>query len=336
MPNTARFQLASIERRRNNERERKARIFNDKVRTIGIDKEGLDKQLDEKKREKDAEKLEQETFDAQMLHNSKQAQLLQMKQDKEKLAKQRASFVDQYEKAMREREMIRDVPHGEVEEMMPPGMAGEDPDNESRVCRQREQLREWLLQQKEEQAWEKERQKMEQLDYDKFRVHMDGVALQLENAQMESRKKTAVETTKFNQSMAEERHRQERELKDNPLRDLLPSKLGAPGLVPSRDRRPRPESWQQMKKFWNLQIQEKMMSKLDGIREAQQHDCFSSKTTRTALIVQREQERQRKQLRQQLDHCNNEAAEFYRRNRPDIERGGIDDSFFTKFNTCSR
>ncbi|XP_054634907.1 RIB43A-like with coiled-coils protein 2 [Dunckerocampus dactyliophorus] len=336
MWNGARSQQASIERRRNNEKERKARIFNDKVRTIGIDKEGLDKQLEERKREKDAEKLEQDTFDAQMLHNSKQAHLLQIKQEREKQAKQRASYQDQYEKAMRQRELDRDVSQGAVEHMMPPGMAGEDPESDSRVCRQREQLREWLLQQQEEQAWEKERQKMEKLDYDKLRVHMDSVAMELENAEKESRKKTAVETTKFNQTMAEERHRQERELKDNPLRDLLPSKVGAPGLFPSRDRRPPAESWQQMKKFWNLQIQDKMMSKLEGIQEAQHYDRFCSKTERTALIVQRQQEQQRKQLRQQLDHCNNKAAEYDRRNRPDIKRGGIDDSFFSKFNTCSR
>ncbi|XP_061843752.2 RIB43A-like with coiled-coils protein 2 [Nerophis lumbriciformis] len=336
MWNSASFQTASIERRRKNEKERKVRIFNEKVRTIGIDKEGLDKQLDEKKSLKDAEKLEQATYDAQMLHNSKQAYLLQMKEEKEKHDKEKTNFQDQYEQAIREWELSRDNSQGEVEQMMPPGLAGEDPDYDSRVCRQREQLREWLLQQQKEQALEQERQKMEKLDDDKFRVHVDSVAVQLENAETERRKNKAIEMTKFNQSMAEERQRKEREVKDNPLQGLQPTKVGVPGLFHVRDRRPNPESWQQMKKFWNLQVEEKMMSDLEEVNETRQHDDFCSNVTRAALILERQQERQRKQLRQQLDHSNSTAAEFERRNRPDIERGRIDETFFSYFNTCSR
>ncbi|XP_061626071.1 RIB43A-like with coiled-coils protein 2 [Phyllopteryx taeniolatus] len=334
MLNGSRFELASIERRRNNERERKERIFNDKLRTIGIDKEGLDKQLDDKKKGKDAERLEQDTFEAQFLHNSKQAYLLQNKEEKERRAKEKTSLLEQYERA-RQEELDRDDSEEVVEHMMPPGMAGEDPDSESRICRQKEQLREWLLQQQTEQAVEKERQNMEKLDNEKFRVHMDNVALQLENTEMEMRKQNAVKMNEFNQAMAEERQRQERELKDDP-REIQPSQVGVPGIFHSYDRRPRPESYQQMKKFWNLQVEEKMMTKLEGIREKQQYARWCSNTARTALIIQRQQERQKKELRQELDHNNSTTAEFDRRNRPDIKRGRIDESFFAMFNTCSR
>lgn len=334
MWNGSRFELASIERRRNNERERKERIFNDKLRTIGIDKEGLEKQLDDKKKWKDAEKLEQDTFEAQFLHDSKQAYLLHVKEQKEKQAMERTNFLEQYEHAIQER-LNRDDSEEAVEHMMPPGMAGEDPDSESRVYRQKEQLREWLLQQQTEQAVEKERQRMEKLADDQFRVHIDNVALGLENAEMEKRKKNAVEMNEFNQAMAEERQRYERELKDDP-REIQPSQVGVPGIFHSYDRRPRPESSQQMKKFWNLQVEEKMMTKLEGIREKQQHARWSSNAARTAMILQRQQERQKKELRQELDHNNSTTAEYDRRNRPDIKRGRIDESFFAKFNTCSR
>ncbi|XP_051939315.1 RIB43A-like with coiled-coils protein 2 [Hippocampus zosterae] len=334
MWNGSQFELASVERRRNNERERKERIFNDKLRTIGIDKEGLEKQLDDKKKWKDAEKLEQDTFEAQFLHDSKQAYLLHVKEEKEKQAMERTNFLEQYERAIQER-LNRDDSEEAVEHMMPPGMAGEDPGSESRVYRQKEQLREWLLQQQTEQAVEKERQRMEKLADDQFRVHIDNVALGLETAEMEKRKKNAVEMNEFNQAMAEERQRYERELKDDP-REIRPSQVGVPGIFHSYDRRPRPESSQQMKKFWNLQVEEKMMTKLEGIREKQQYARWCSNAARTAMILQRQQERQKKELRQELDHNNSTTAEYDRRNRPDIKRGRIDESFFAKFNTCSR
>uniref|UniRef100_A0A3Q3DFA1 Uncharacterized protein n=1 Tax=Hippocampus comes TaxID=109280 RepID=A0A3Q3DFA1_HIPCM len=247
---------------------------------------------------------------------------------------ERTNFLEQYERAIQER-LNRDDSEEAVEHMMPPGMAGEDPDSESRVYRQKEQLREWLLQQQTEQAVEKERQRMEKLADDQFRVHIDNVALGLENAEMEKRKKNAVEMNEFNQAMAEERQRYERELKDDP-REIRPSQVGVPGIFHSYDRRPRPESSQQMKKFWNLQVEEKMMTKLEGIREKQQYARWCSNAARTALILQRQQERQKKELRQELDHNNSTTAEYDRRNRPDIKRGRIDDSFFAKFNTCSR
>ncbi|XP_077427828.1 RIB43A-like with coiled-coils protein 2 [Vanacampus margaritifer] len=334
MWNGSRFELASIERRRNNEQERKERIFNDKLRTIGIDKEGLDKQLDDKKKWRDAEKLEQDTFEAQFLHDSKQAYLLQVRRDKEKYTNEKNNFLEQYEHAIEEK--LNQPDSDEViEHMMPPGMAGEDPDSESRICRQKEQLREWLLQQQTELAREKEREKNEKLDDDKFRVHIDNVALGLENAEMERRRKNAMEMNEFNHALAVEKQRQERELKDDP-KEIQPSQLGVPGIFHSYDRRPRPESYQQMKKFWNLQIQEKMMTKLEGIRDMQQHARWSSNTARTAQILQKQQERHKKELRQELDHNNITTAEYERRNRPDIKRGRIDESFFAKFNTCSR
>lgn len=46
-------------------------------------------------------------------------------------------------------------------EMMLPGLVGEDPDSKSRKQRQREQLREWLLQQQSEQAAERHQRKVE-------------------------------------------------------------------------------------------------------------------------------------------------------------------------------
>ncbi|XP_037106066.1 RIB43A-like with coiled-coils protein 2 [Syngnathus acus] len=328
------FERASLERRKYNERQRKERIFNDKLRTIGIDKQGLDRQLDDKKKWKDAEKFEQDTFEAQFLHDRKQAYLLQRKEEREKSEAEKSNFQEQYARAIQEK-LNRDESEEPLENMMPPGMAGEDPNSENRVCRQKEQLREWLLQQQIELAREKERQNNERLNDDKFRVHIDNVAQGLENAVLERRKKNAVELNEFNQALAEERQRYERELRDD-FREIRPSQVGVPGMLHAFDRRPRPESSEQMKKFWNLQVEEKMMTKLEGTKEKQQYDRWCSNTTRTAMIIERQQERLKKAQRQELDYNNTTTAEYDRRNRPDIKTGRIDESFFAKFNTCSR
>lgn len=55
-------EAAAIERRRNQEAQRKSRIFNAKVRTIGIDKQGLEQQVHDRKQMEFMEKRRDEAF----------------------------------------------------------------------------------------------------------------------------------------------------------------------------------------------------------------------------------------------------------------------------------
>jgi len=55
-------EAAAIERRRNQEAQRKSRIFNAKVRTIGIDKQGLEQQVHDRKQMELMEKKRDEAF----------------------------------------------------------------------------------------------------------------------------------------------------------------------------------------------------------------------------------------------------------------------------------
>lgn len=59
--------------------------------------------------------------------------------------------------------------HGKTElgdaQMMPPGLVGEDPERKDRQQRQKEQLRDWLIQQQRERAAERHRQKLEGWSY---------------------------------------------------------------------------------------------------------------------------------------------------------------------------
>ncbi|TKS73146.1 hypothetical protein D9C73_007224 [Collichthys lucidus] len=81
--------------------------------------------------------------------------------------------------------------------------------------------------------------------------------------------------------------------------------VGVPGLCPSSDKRAPPESLQEIAQFQKYQMEEKRA-------------------------------RLNKQLRRNLDNTNATLAHTHKQQKPDIERGCIDDNFFSKFNTCSR
>ncbi|XP_070687580.1 RIB43A-like with coiled-coils protein 2 [Pempheris klunzingeri] len=355
-----RLARASLQRRRDRETERQGRIFNDKMRTTGVDKEALDMQIKEKKKQEAAAKEEQNANDAKMLHNSKVAYILHSRQEKEKRAMKKAvdSYRHQYQQPWSQREYDLNDPErcrktgvGDAQ-MMPPGLVGEDPDSKSRQQRQKEQLREWLIQQQSERAAGRHQQKLEEERYDQSRVEMASKALQLQSIEMERRKAAAIATKEYNLSMIEEKRRQKGEHNDknnhedsmNHLQgqltgvDVEPtlSMVGVPGLCPSSDRRAPPEKPQQINQFQKYQIEEKKRMELEKKQEEEQHDRVRLDSARTALLIERQQARLNKQLRRHLDSTNVRLAETSKQQAPDIERGCIDDSFFSQFNTCSR
>ncbi|XP_031141372.2 RIB43A-like with coiled-coils protein 2 [Sander lucioperca] len=335
----------TLQRRRYRETERQERIFNDKMRTVGVDTEALNMQIKEKEKQEEAAKEEQNAYHADMLHYSKVACLLQSREAKEKRVMEKA-IVDyrlQYQQPRCQQEYdLTDPDHcrktdlGDAQ-MMPPGLLGEDPDSESRRQRQREQLREWLIQQQSELAAERHQRKIEEQRYDQSRVDMDNKALQLQSTEMERRKAATLATKEYNLAKIEEKRHQEEEHNDEGV-DVEPTlgMVGVPGLCPSSDRRAPPESLQHIIQFQKYQIEEKKRVEQERKREEEQNDRVRLDSARTALLIERQQARLNKQLRRHLDSTNVKLAEIHKQQKPDIERGCIDDSFFSKFNTCSR
>uniref|UniRef100_A0A3Q1C3K4 RIB43A domain with coiled-coils 2 n=1 Tax=Amphiprion ocellaris TaxID=80972 RepID=A0A3Q1C3K4_AMPOC len=167
--NSERLQRATLEKRRNNETERRERIFNDKLRTIGVDKEALDLQVTEKKKQEEAARREQNAYDAELLRNGKAANIRYKNQVKEKRALEKAT-VDfrlhnqqpwrQQEFDLNDPDLCRKTDPGDAQ-MILPGLVGEDLESQSRLQRQQEQLREWLIQQQAEQAARRREEKLE-------------------------------------------------------------------------------------------------------------------------------------------------------------------------------
>ncbi|XP_020495460.1 RIB43A-like with coiled-coils protein 2 [Labrus bergylta] len=350
---------ANLQKRRDDESERRERIFNHKVRTIGVDKEALDLQIKEKKTQEKAEKEQQDAQDADLLHNSKVACLLHNRQMKGRQAVEKdiVSYRRQYQQPQRERENdlndpdCKDAETGEAQ-MMLQGLVGEDLDSESRRQRQKEQLRGWLMQQQSERASAQQQRKLEGQRYDQSRVEMDIRALQLHSIDSERRKAAAVATKEFNLAKIEEERRQKADHKEeddqasttNHLQGELmcedaphtPRIMVLPGLCPSSDRRVPSESQQQVIQFQKYQIEEKKRIDLEERNEEEQHERVRLDSARSALLLERQQARLNKQLRRHLDNTNLRLAETHKQQKPDIEKGCIDDSFFSQFNTCSR
>uniref|UniRef100_UPI0037E75499 RIB43A-like with coiled-coils protein 2 n=1 Tax=Semicossyphus pulcher TaxID=241346 RepID=UPI0037E75499 len=336
---SGRIAKASLQRRRIEETARQERIFNDKVRTIGVDKEALDTQIKEKKKQEEAAREKQNAYDADMLHNSKVACLLHNRQVKERHAVEKAivSYRHQYQQPRSQREYDLNDPDCRKTElgaaqMMLPGLVGEDLESKSRRQRQREQLRGWLMQQQSERASGGHQQKLEEQRNDQSRVEMDTRALQLQSLDTERRRAAAVATKEYNLAKIEEKKLCQRDYQS----DTTHGMLRVPGLCHSSDRTTPPESLQQVIQFQKFQMEEKRRIEMQKKQEEEQHDRVRLDSARAALLTERKQARLNKQLRQHLDSTNVQLAETHKKQKPDIERGCIDDSFFSKFNTCSR
>ncbi|KAM3609969.1 uncharacterized protein V6R79_023290 [Siganus canaliculatus] len=325
---------AKVQRRRDAETERRERIFNDKVRTIGVDKEALDSQIKEKTKREVAVKVEQDAFDAYMLHNSKLACLVQRRQAKEKRVIQKAldDYRHQYQQPQNNPDHCKKTELGDGE-MTLTGLVGEDLDCKSRQQRQTEQLRAWLIQQQNEKTAEKHLQILEGQHYDQSRADIDTRALQLQNAEMEKRRAAAVATKECLVAMIRTKE-QQRQLEAE-VQEPSSTRVGVPGLCPSNERSP-PQSLQQIIQLQKCQIEEKRTIELEKKQEEEQYDRVRVESARTALLMERQQKKLDKQLRQQLDSANLELAQTRKERRPDIERGNIDEGFFSKFNTSSR
>uniref|UniRef100_A0A668AEI0 RIB43A domain with coiled-coils 2 n=1 Tax=Myripristis murdjan TaxID=586833 RepID=A0A668AEI0_9TELE len=339
----------NLETRRSREMQRQQRIFDNNMRTIGVDKEALDNQVREKQKQAEAEKEFLDAHAADMLCDSKAACLLDSRQVKQARAVEKA--ISQYRRSFQQPSSRREFDLNDPErlrntdaegaQMMLPGLVGEDPDSKTRVQRQREQLRLWSLQQQRERAAARQQQRMDDQQYDQSRVSLDNKALQLEKIEQERRKAATLATTDYNLAMwaqMEDRQRQQKKHDDeNNRADILNhlqeeqvgdevrpilGVLGVPRLRPSTDRRAPPESLQQIQQFQQYQIEEKKHE------HEERQECLRVASARAALLLERQQTRLNKQLRRELDGTNTKLA--------DAQRQHFDDSFFSKFNTSSR
>ncbi|XP_011684604.1 PREDICTED: RIB43A-like with coiled-coils protein 2 [Wasmannia auropunctata] len=213
---------ASIERKRQNEETRKLRIFNPRVRKIGIDKAFLDKQVEEKKRQHEWERAEECQLDEALIRSSEHAVHLERRQEEERrrINREVESFRRVHQRAEDRRDYDLYDPEA-LKKSLPArvddngddprlGAAsaqkfdGEDRNMPERLKAQREQMRWWIQRQKEEhEAAEKARRDAEHA-YQEVVLSRDSRATTLARMEEECRRRLNEATATFNRALAEE------------------------------------------------------------------------------------------------------------------------------------
>ncbi|XP_038842818.1 RIB43A-like with coiled-coils protein 2 isoform X2 [Salvelinus namaycush] len=358
-----RIATASLERRLNREMQRQDRIFNAKVRTIGIDKEAIDSQVNERKKKEQAEAESLKAYAADAVRNDKAACLLDQCQLKDERLLQggiedfRLNFQPRWSR--REYDLSNpDKIRGQEGIQMLPGLVGEDPDSQGRLKKQQEQLREWSVQQQHELTTARHQQRQEEQQHDQDRVDLDNKALQLQKIEEERRRTVALATKNFNLTKAaenaEKRWKEWQQQEEDNRTDILNqlqgellresqeqgiSVLGLPRLRPDSYKGLTDEQLRHIINCQQQQIDEKRRIQAEQQQEELQQDRFRVASARTALLMERQQARINKQVRRTQDNTNAQLAEAHHEQKKYLEKVYTnipDDSYFSQFNTSSR
>jgi len=230
-----RKEAAAIQRRKHLETERQSRIFNAKQRLIGIDKQGIDQQINDNKVMRETEKARNDAYMRDMVRNDSIAVLLEQREGKDvrKLNKCVNDFRVRYQQPETRREydlydpnskkkdqparVSDDDPRCTLSSMQK--FQGEDLSSKRREKMQQEQRREWAMQQLKEKQNAIQQQKEADRLYDLKRVEQDMRSLELEAAERATRRNIAISEKNFNLKQAQEKSMQETKQKEQEQMD---------------------------------------------------------------------------------------------------------------------
>ncbi|KAG5317670.1 RIBC2 protein, partial [Pseudoatta argentina] len=213
---------ASIERKRQNEEARKLRIFNPRIRKIGIDKEFLDRQVEEKKQQREWKRAQECQLAEALIRSSEHAAYLERQQEEErrKINKE----IDFFRRIHQRPEDRRDYDLYDPEALKKSlpicvddngdnsniGVAsaqkfeGEDRNFLERLKAQKEQMRWWIQKQKEERRAAEKARRDDEDAYKEVVLSRDKRATTLARMEEECRRRLNEATAIFNRALAEE------------------------------------------------------------------------------------------------------------------------------------
>ncbi|XP_075066449.1 RIB43A-like with coiled-coils protein 2 [Mixophyes fleayi] len=368
-------EAAVLQRRQNAEQQRQSRVFNARVRTIGVDKQSLDVQVHDKKIQKETEDKWHEAFDAQMVQGDKIVCLLdeRQKEDIRNLNKTINEFRLCFQKEEDRREFDLYDPQG-LKKDLPARVSDDDPRcsvsgvqllmgedlTESKRKRdQQEQLREWSLQQQWELAKALEEKKFAGSLYDTMRMELDKKAMDLQRMEEEARREICTFTKEFNRVQAEEtlerrKLEKQQQEEDNSVEisnliegDLLSenpsqatSSFGPHRVVPDRWKGMSPEQLRAINNVQQQQLQEKMRLKEEERLRQAEWDRQKAQEARAMILLERQQKREERELRKAQDHINMQLAQAHKAQKIYLDKEVFSNTptaqYFEQFNTTSR
>ncbi|XP_013923552.1 PREDICTED: RIB43A-like with coiled-coils protein 1 [Thamnophis sirtalis] len=368
-------EAAAVEARRNREKQRQSRIFNARYRTIGVDTEGLKRQVEERKQRENTEKRREEAFDADRVQCDKVAQMLEEEEQQRKklLCQHLVEFREREQQPSMRREWdihdpeaVRKGQPARVRDDDPrcgPSslqcFAGEDLNAVARQKLQKEQNKHALEEQRNERNKELADQRYADNLEGKKRIELDLRAWELAQLEEECRRAKAMALADFNRAQAAEvaeqqRVSQQREQDDNYAEihnhltgnllsedpSVAKSSLGSNRVITDRWKGMSPE---QLQAVWQMQKQQchenQRLRQLERQRDAE-WDRQRELADRAAMQMEEQEQHFREQLKKSLDGYNHELAEAQKANLRYLEKEVYTNAptahYYLQFNTSSR
>uniref|UniRef100_A0A8B9SMJ4 RIB43A domain with coiled-coils 2 n=1 Tax=Anas platyrhynchos TaxID=8839 RepID=A0A8B9SMJ4_ANAPL len=366
---------AALERRRQRELERQSRIFNARLRTIGVDKDALDAQVKDRKIQEAAEKARNEELANEIKQNDKIMCMLEERQkyDIRNINKAFSDFQKNFQKPDTRREFDLSDPQA-LKKDRPARLSdndprctvsglqkfmGEDLNYSLRMKIQKEQLREWSLQQQRD--WKNALADKKFLDdlHDKNRIELDRKTMEQQQTEEETRRAVCAVTKEFNRSQAAElaerkkleKHQKMKDdmdeissllqgdlLSENPEQAI--SSFGRHRVITDRWKGMNQDQLMAICSSQQQQVLEKLRLKEEERRRDAEWDRRSIQAARAQLILGRHQQRQSRERCRALDSINAELSQEQKSKNiylKEEEYSNVPTSqYFAQFNTTSR
>lgn len=368
-------EAAAIERRRNQEEQRKSRIFNAKTRLIGIDKQAIEQQLKDRQQLEEYERRREEAFAKDAVRNDMIAQLLEARQqhDIRELNKALNEFRALHQQPDSRREfdlydpdaLKKDKPARVSDDDPRCGVSslqkfdGEDLNSKARRKFQAEQLREWTEQQQRERQQAELNQKKADRLYELKMKELDQRAMELQKAEEECRRAINEATKDYNLALAREmeakrnlQKQQEEddnktEMANNIYGDLLTenpavaqSAFGPHRVVPDRWKGMSPEQLADIRRTQELQMKERQRIKDEERRLNEEHDRMRSAHARAGMLLEREKQRRERELQKQIAEENKRLSNEQNAHKEYLEKEVYTNrptaAYFMQWNTTTR
>lgn len=370
-----RKEAAAIERRRNQEEQRKSRIFNAKTRLIGIDEQALQQQIKDRKQMEEMERKRDEAFMSDAIRNDMISSLLQKRQehDTRELSNALNEFRMLHQQPNSRREfdlydpdsMKKDKPARISDDDPRCGISslqkfeGEDLNSKARRKFQNEQKREWAEQQMRERKQAEENQKAADRLYELKMKELDQRAMELAAAEDNCRKAINNATTDYNQALDRERRAKEElekkqqqddnstEMANHIYGDFLTenpavaqSAFGPHRVVPDRWKGMSPEQIADIRRTQDLQRREKQRSLDEEKRLDDEHERHANAHARAGALMEREKERREAEIRKQLATDNKSMGSQQKAHVEYLDKEVYTNkptaAYFMQFNTSTR
>jgi len=366
---------AAIERRRIKEQQRQSRIFNARVRTIGVDLQSLEQQVGERKWMEDQERRRHEAFANDMAMNDRICVLLQKRQDQDVKALEKSTneFRKEHQRPEDRREFDiydpdgkkKDTPARVSDDDPRCGISslqkflGEDLNEKARKKLQQEQNREWFTSQMNERAQEDANRGQADRLHELKSIEMDQRAMDLARAEDECRDAVNMATKEYNLALARERKSKEnadrqKELEDNLTEisnhvngDMLTenpavaqSAFGSHRVISDRWKGMSPTQVNDVLQTQHQQVEENMRKRDEANKQEEEWNEHMLRNARAAVMMERQQERTRKELLRQQALENQRLAGEQKAKLDDINKNVYTNqptaAYFMQFNTSSR